>query len=111
MTGSRAYTNLDGSPQYDTGERAMAFSSTFNPISPKFIPKVNLKLFSSIRPLNASQFSKLFKGTFIARAQPTIRGFLNRTLNKSIDNVNNVNTYKTGVKGSANAINNRRNQR
>ncbi|MCA6391778.1 MAG: hypothetical protein IM603_13240 [Cytophagales bacterium] len=34
--------------------------------------------------INAAQFSKAFKGTFVAKLQPKIRGFLNIQLNKQV---------------------------
>ncbi len=37
-----------------------------------------------IKGVNASRFSQLFKGTFINRLAPKIRGFLNRQLNSQV---------------------------
>uniref|UniRef100_UPI00068841ED RHS repeat domain-containing protein n=1 Tax=Riemerella columbina TaxID=103810 RepID=UPI00068841ED len=101
LTGSRAYTNLDGTPQYDSGERAIAFSGAFNPVSPKFLPASSLRVSKDIlTPLTASQFSKLFKGTSLARATPKVRGNINRGINKVLNKINNVNTLKNGTVGS-----------
>lgn len=35
-----------------------------------------------LKGLNAAQFSKLFKGSFIPRLKPATRGFINRMFNK-----------------------------
>ena len=39
---------------------------------------------SLVKGINAAQFSKAFKGTFVAKLQPKIRGFLNIQLNKQV---------------------------
>ena len=44
-----------------------------------------LKLFSKY---NASEFSKLFRGTYVASAKPSLRGRLNMLLNKGINSLN-----------------------
>lgn len=45
--------------------------------------------FTLLKSLNAPQFSKLFKGTFISDLKPGVRGFLNRNLNKVIKKASN----------------------
>lgn len=59
------------------------------------LPKAAFRLSDDLAPLSASQFSKAFKGTSIARATPATRGFLNRTVNKGLNTVNNVGMYRT----------------
>lgn len=44
---------------------------------------------SLVKPLNAAQFSKTFKGTFIPRLAPKTRGFLNRNLNSFLNTYTN----------------------
>jgi RHS repeat-associated protein len=61
-----------------------------------------------IQKLNAAQFSKTFKGTTLARMQPSDRGTINRGLNNGIDYLNKrVETggiLFTTVKGVGNQI-------
>ncbi|ROH90618.1 RHS repeat-associated core domain-containing protein [Chryseobacterium cucumeris] len=106
LTGQQVYSNLDGSNQYNEGDRALAFTSTFNPLSSELkvaglgqqvLPKTAFKLADNIGPLNAAKFSSTFKGTAIARAAPATRGAINRYLNKGINLVNNFGMFKLGT--------------
>ncbi|MEF9476880.1 RHS repeat-associated core domain-containing protein [Chryseobacterium sp. 1B4] len=106
LTGQQVYSNLDGSNQYNEGDRALAFTSTFNPLSSELkvagvgqqvLPKTVFKLADNIGPLNATKFSSTFKGTAIARAAPATRGAINRYLNKGINLVNNFGMFKLGT--------------
>ncbi|WP_407508790.1 RHS repeat domain-containing protein, partial [Elizabethkingia anophelis] len=109
VTGNQVYSNLDGSHQFNAGDRAMAFSSTFNPIAAELkflgagkqvLPKAAFRLTEDLAPLNASQFSSLFKGTAISRAAPATRGMFNRYLNKGLNTINNINLFRSGYTGT-----------
>ncbi|PRB00442.1 sugar-binding protein [Chryseobacterium sp. MYb7] len=106
LTGQQIYSNLDGSNQYNEGDRALAFTSTFNPLSSEFkvagvgqqvLPKTAFKLADNLGSLSASKFSSTFKGTAIARAAPATRGIINRYLNKGINLGNNFGMFKLGT--------------
>ncbi|PWN57549.1 RHS repeat domain-containing protein [Chryseobacterium viscerum] len=106
LTGQQIYSNLDGSNQYNEGDRALAFTSTFNPLSSELkvagvgqqvLPKTTFKLVDNLGSLSASKFSSTFKGTAIARAAPATRGIINRYLNKGINLGNNFGMFKLGT--------------
>ncbi|SIP86242.1 hypothetical protein SAMN05880574_10129 [Chryseobacterium sp. RU37D] len=109
-TGREAFSNIDGSSQFDSGDRLMAFSTTFNPFGPKMtlnvpfsfgqigksiLPQSAFRMTEKLAPLNAAQFSSFFRGTAISRAAPVTRGFMNRYLNKGLNGVNSVGMYRT----------------
>ncbi|SEN11896.1 RHS repeat-associated core domain-containing protein [Chryseobacterium taichungense] len=105
ITGEQVYSNLDNTTQFDSGERGFAFTSTFNPLSSELkvlgvgqpvLPKIAFRLSDDLAPLSASQFSKLFKGTAIARVTPATRGLLNRNMNTGLNMVNNIGMFKMG---------------
>ncbi len=77
QTGRNRY-NLEGFgvSNSEITDAGVATMQTFIPIS-----KVSSPI---IKGINASQFSTLFKGTFVARMQPVIRGFWNKQLNKQV---------------------------
>ncbi len=84
LTGSRAYTNLDGTAQYNIDERTLSFVTTA-------APQLNqTKLLPAFRTLNASQFSSMFKGTYISRAQAGYRGIMNRAYNSGVRGYNTI---------------------
>lgn len=57
--------------------------------------------FTLLKSLNAPQFSKLFKGTFVSALKPSARGFLNRNLNTVIKKASNEAVLlNTAVKAS-----------
>jgi RHS repeat-associated protein len=59
-----------------------------------------------LRRLNAAQFSKFFKGTFLARMSPKMRGFINKQLNsKVIDKVATGNISYTTISISSTLVN------
>lgn len=101
LTGQQIYTNLDGSNQYNEGDRAVAFTSTFNPLSSELkvagvgqqvLPKTSFKLLD-----NATNASKLLKGTSISNAAPATRGTIYKYLNKSANTINTASILKTTV--------------
>ena len=117
--GRITFSNLDDSSQFDSGNRLMAFATTFNPFGPKMtvnvpatfgavgesvLPQAAFRMTDELAPLSASQFSKLFKGTTIARATPATRGLLNRYLNKGLNGVNSVGLYRTLASSTAKAL-------
>lgn len=72
----RETTHLDG--QLTVGkDKALAFGSTVATAMP-------YTRVAAFKGLNASQFSSLFKGTFLARLQPGVRGWINRMFNEKI---------------------------
>jgi hypothetical protein len=118
-TGREIFSNLDDSSQFDYGIRLTAFATTFNPFGPKMtlnvpatfgavgesvLPQAAFRMTEDLAPLSASQFSKLFKGTTIARAAPATRGLLNRYLNKGLNGVNSVGLYKTVYPATVKAV-------
>lgn len=116
-TGREAFSNLDGSSQFDSGNRMMAFASTFNPIGPKLnapgtfglvgksvLPSAAFRMTENLAPLSASQFSKTFSGTMISRAAPATRGLLNRYLNKGLNGVNSTGTFRAVYLSAAKAL-------
>lgn len=117
--GRITFSNLDDTSQFDSGNRLMAFATTFNPFGPKMtlnvpatfgavgesvLPQAAFRLTDDLAPLSASQFSILFKGTSISRATPATRGFLNSYLNKGLNGVNSVGLYRTVAPVTAKAI-------
>lgn len=76
------YLYLDGTPQYDSGERALEFVSSVIP----YLGEV--KLFSGAKTLNASQFSKKFKETSIFKGSANSRAQKNRMYNSLMRSYN-----------------------
>lgn len=94
LTGGKAFVNIDGTTNYNAIESA---SSTLSGI---IQPTNVVKGLGTLSKLNASQFSKTFKGT-LSRFNPSFRGFLNRRINKLIDSWNtSVPTGKIVVDGA-----------
>ncbi len=71
-------TNLEG---YGVGRDEITEAGVSTLTSRLPITKLGSSLFKGI---NAAQFSKAFKGTFVTKLQPKIRGFLNSQLNKQV---------------------------
>jgi len=116
-TGREVFSNIDGSSQFDYGDRLVAFGTTFNPFGPKLnvpatfgtvgkevLPKVAFRLSDDLAPLSASRFSSLFKGTAVLRTTPATRGLINRYLNKGLNAVNSIGLYRTVYPATAKAI-------
>src|SRR5690606_13190813 len=90
MTGNRSNLNIDGTPNY---KPVNGFVNTLTTL--KAIAR-GVNLFKStvpkgigyLRKINASQFSKIFKGN-LARLKPIIRGRINRIINMGISSYNN----------------------
>lgn len=81
LTGKKAFTNLDGSPNYNP------ISGLVNTLS-YAIPTTKIPAgLGAIKPLNTAQFSKTFQGS-LSRLAPQFRGSLNRYYNKSLDWLN-----------------------
>lgn len=89
LTGDRAFTNLDGTPQYNQID---SFVNTVATVFPSLRASKPLKGVKGglgyIQKMNASQFSKTFKGTVINKSAK-LRGKINRGVNKVIDYYNN----------------------
>ncbi len=80
-----SYGNLDGTPNYNQTNGVVNTVAIATPITrgtASFMPK---GLTFGIKKLNAAQFSKLFKGSFILQKRLGIRGISNRYLNKGIN--------------------------
>ncbi len=101
LTGQQVYSNLDGSNQYNEGDIALAFTSTFNPLSSELkvaglgqqvLPKTSFRMLD-----NATNTSKLLKGTSISNATPATRGTIYKYLNKSVNFINTASMFKTGA--------------
>lgn len=118
-TGREAFSNLDGTSQFDYGVRLTAFATTFNPFGPKMtlnvpasfgtvgesvLPQTAFRMTDDLAPLSASQFSKLFKGTAILRTSAANRGLMNRYLNKGLNGINSVGLYKTVYMSGVKAV-------
>ena len=69
--------------------------ATFGTVGESVLPQTAFRTTDDLAPLSASQFSKFFKGTAIARATPATRGFLNKYLNKGLNGVNSIGLYRT----------------
>lgn len=104
ITGNQEFSNLDGTTQFDSEERGMAFASTFNPIGPKLgvsglgkqvLPTIPFRMTGKFSPLSASQFSSVFKGTSISSASPAVRGAINQIMNKGLNGANSFGTFKS----------------
>jgi len=97
QTGRNRY-NLEGFgvTNSEITDSGVATMQTFIPIS-----KVSSPI---IRGINASQFSTLFKGIFVARMKPVIRGFWNKQLNKQVvkKQVGLTHSATVGVAGKLN---------
>ncbi|SEW40265.1 RHS repeat-associated core domain-containing protein [Chryseobacterium wanjuense] len=95
------YGNLDGTPNYHQEE---GFANTLSTIystvrSLKVVKEFAVEGLNIASKMNAAQFSRVFKGTAIARATPATRGLLNRNLNKGIGYVNGQ--VESGMKAPA----------
>lgn len=79
LAGQLAYTNLDGSSQYGAGDRAVALSTLIT--FPE--AKINLPVAKSfLKTMNAGQYNKLFKGTFVTKLTSSTRGRIYRGINQ-----------------------------
>jgi hypothetical protein len=99
LTGERAFTNLDDSPQYDSGERIFAATTIALPYMP--LSTAKLSLVAKPKTLNASQFSKTFKKTKVNKLTPSFRGMVNRYYNKAIKYLDSkINTSGAFIKAT-----------
>ena len=76
LTGSRAFTNLDGSVHYEAP--VVEFATTAMP----FLAEV--KLLAPAKVLNTAQFSTKFSGTSILKGSAKSRGLRNRIYNQGV---------------------------
>jgi hypothetical protein len=87
LTGGRAFSNLDGTANYEPTNSLMSTIATVvSSVSGSTLGSVPKGL-GYTNKLNAAQFSKTFKGS-LSKISSGTRGFLNRNLNKGINQYN-----------------------
>ncbi|MDY3344205.1 hypothetical protein PG326_02900 [Riemerella anatipestifer] len=88
-TGNLAFTNLDGSGQFNANDRGVTFATTVLPVALKGVNvELNMVKNSVLKTMNAAQYNKLFKGTFITKMEPKLRGVFYKTINNNKKDVN-----------------------
>ena len=89
LTGKAVNQNIDGTPNYNPIEGFVNTLSSFIPTGRGFqgVNSLMPKGLGYLQKLNTAQFSKVFKGN-LSRLSSTVRGKLNRVLNKGINYFN-----------------------
>ncbi len=90
LKGGRSNLNINGTPNYNPSN---GFINTISNLIPSTrgiqgLKSILPKGLGYLRKINASQFSKLFKGN-LAKLAPSFRGKVNKVINSGVDYLNN----------------------